>query len=910
MAIFTGRSALSSVPLSQNTYKFSPIIARDIRKGQPSSVDLLRLGTKGRHPISDLEETVILKPSPRYKLKGENLSIFEEQTHLFPTSTEKGNTSLANKNFDSVQRDAHVVKNVITERKERVVADKMNEKMSTLLKAIRSEQDLVENDLEKKFDDYRKIAGSFQTVRPTEASVSVKPVPRYGAYKLDMLKKSNRVERTTENRQKVFRKHPPSHETIKVEEERQGAVTAKHETFLVKTERNSSSKAGHGKSTFEIVGQCKSGEESHLSRQGLETVGRTDELDDRTLNLQRYPSDESDRPNTNIHNAGVGMKKTNSSGNKCQIEIIDSPNKAAVVDADVSPGFTSSRTKYTPKLLQTDVQDKFGLKSISSVSPRILSSSQMQTKLTEEEEGELETSSKASAETLDSKSGRFSSWSRSKSTQPESIKTPGRRLTEISSEGRKRVYADCLSDDEVIDVLSPVSLASVSKRQKQLNTGQGQRKHSLYNECREDVHAKSNYCSTDNYDSIYAVTGESKEGSKKSFAANKNMYTLSRNVDNIEHAGIDQAKRCPRGFQKAKMSYIRTNGRNKNNEKISSNRGQTVTERDKVGMSFSETEANAHYEQATVMACSQNLYHNQTNTDNAHTKYIPNQFKLKSGEMLTPISKVPQTPGVMANITEDSPEIIYKSFKFRSKETKPRTRLPLSNDNKHVYHKHVETGHTRDLQFGEVKAKAQELPPDRRRQKASTENKDLKKTNIVRNTTKHLKSNLNYEGNHLQMELKKRDKFTFFGTPASDLKIQGKLAERIVERNKKFRKKARKSLNFQQSVGDLYDESSNDSENSEEEFVDESIFETLNKAHKPTFSQQLMNTVKKTSDKCKDFHSQNAPKGKTYVELQRKFSEMNNPKDKGMMKVNRHSKRDTTFVLDFESPSRHGEWKK
>ena len=186
------KAGYSAVSVDAEIYTNSPKVAPDIRKRQPSSVELLRMGTAELPPLSDIS---VLKPSPRHgkiaqmdssKVTCENRSGFEMSSRV---EFESGKRNWSVKKVPSLgNSDMSVVKNVIQDKKQGNLSENVKDKMSKLLSAIWEEQNIVEEDLRKRSGDsgtrMRDIESPRNGAQMHNQARPVRPCPRY-TWKVD-----------------------------------------------------------------------------------------------------------------------------------------------------------------------------------------------------------------------------------------------------------------------------------------------------------------------------------------------------------------------------------------------------------------------------------------------------------------------------------------------------------------------------------------------------------------------------------------------------------------------------------------------------------------------------------------------------------------------------------------------------
>ena len=214
--LISGSSSHSANYISSNSYHFSPKISPDIKKRQPSSKDLLKIGTSE----SCLTDTHIIKPKPmeilnkrrksaanrvmKDKIKSPNelpdangplsprmtktngplsprmiktngplsprmtktngpLSLRMTRTNgpLSPRMTKTSFGQTTKTSFGHSERNR--VTALIHKQNEEKLSGNVKEKMSSLLEAIRQEQDLVEKDMERKSRETSLKESSFSS---------------------------------------------------------------------------------------------------------------------------------------------------------------------------------------------------------------------------------------------------------------------------------------------------------------------------------------------------------------------------------------------------------------------------------------------------------------------------------------------------------------------------------------------------------------------------------------------------------------------------------------------------------------------------------------------------------------------------------------------------------------------------
>ena len=154
LQFFLAVTHYSSNHISHKSYIHSPQVSSSIKKKQPSSRDLLKLGTTESSPCKT--NTGVIKPKPiellnqRRKLlirKSGDKTQTERRKLLTKKSTDKAETF---NEIDSVVMNEEYVDALTKAKNKDKLSDNVKEKMSSLLKAIKDEQSLVENDMERK----------------------------------------------------------------------------------------------------------------------------------------------------------------------------------------------------------------------------------------------------------------------------------------------------------------------------------------------------------------------------------------------------------------------------------------------------------------------------------------------------------------------------------------------------------------------------------------------------------------------------------------------------------------------------------------------------------------------------------------------------------------------------------------
>ena len=137
-SFLVGMSCYSSKHVSPKSYTHSPHVSSSIKKKQPSSLDLLKLGTSESSECKT--NTGIIRPKP--------IEVLNERRKLHSRKS-LDKTEMHNEMCGAMINKEYV--DALDKAKDGVkLSDNVKEKMSSLLKAIKDEQSLVENDLERK----------------------------------------------------------------------------------------------------------------------------------------------------------------------------------------------------------------------------------------------------------------------------------------------------------------------------------------------------------------------------------------------------------------------------------------------------------------------------------------------------------------------------------------------------------------------------------------------------------------------------------------------------------------------------------------------------------------------------------------------------------------------------------------
>ncbi|KAL4237328.1 hypothetical protein ACF0H5_002046 [Mactra antiquata] len=182
-----GSCSYSSVTLKKNSYQHSPYISPSIKRQPLSPLDLLKQGTVER---SNLDK-MLVKPHPKVaQVRGKKCSVFNEEDGI--KSVSKGSNpcessgpafsvSYCDGNISSKQggrSDVSVVRNLISDGKTSKYSKNVNDKITSLLQAIRDEQSVVEDDLDRRNDNVRD-----KNLKDWSSTKVLRPCPKYG--KLD-----------------------------------------------------------------------------------------------------------------------------------------------------------------------------------------------------------------------------------------------------------------------------------------------------------------------------------------------------------------------------------------------------------------------------------------------------------------------------------------------------------------------------------------------------------------------------------------------------------------------------------------------------------------------------------------------------------------------------------------------------
>ncbi|WAR20571.1 YAK1-like protein, partial [Mya arenaria] len=164
--------------LDSSIYPYSPAVAYSTKKRQLSPLELLRLGTVELPPFD--HKSTVVKPLPNRRIGG------------FKHDDGYGNNSISNSIDEDNEKkriggnDLSAVRNMAHGIESGKFSDSVKKQMSKLLDAIKQEQDLVEDDFNRRDDSGRGARIE------THGKGVVRPCPKYGEVSFIEVEKSTR----------------------------------------------------------------------------------------------------------------------------------------------------------------------------------------------------------------------------------------------------------------------------------------------------------------------------------------------------------------------------------------------------------------------------------------------------------------------------------------------------------------------------------------------------------------------------------------------------------------------------------------------------------------------------------------------------------------------------------------------
>ncbi|XP_052766233.1 uncharacterized protein LOC128207392 [Mya arenaria] len=173
-----GENTIPAQGLDSSIYPYSPAVAYSTKKRQLSPLELLRLGTVELPPFD--HKSTVVKPLPNRRIGG------------FKHDDGYGNNSISNSIDEDNEKkqiggnDLSVVRNMAHGIESGKFSDSVKKQMSKLLDAIKQEQDLVEDDFNRRDDSGRGARIE------THGKGVVRPCPKYGEVSFIEVEKSTR----------------------------------------------------------------------------------------------------------------------------------------------------------------------------------------------------------------------------------------------------------------------------------------------------------------------------------------------------------------------------------------------------------------------------------------------------------------------------------------------------------------------------------------------------------------------------------------------------------------------------------------------------------------------------------------------------------------------------------------------
>ena len=942
-------TACPSHHISKKSYCYSPEISSSIKKRQPSSVDLLKMGTTETSPVE--YNSKIVRPKP-IELLNERRKMHEKEplkVSLVPDD-KLGDPITDNKYFDAL----------LEAKKEVKLSYNVKEKMSSLLQAIRQEQDLVESDLEKKSEEATVKKGSFRISSEFH--------------------RDGEVESRSDK--EVHNDHVMQHKLLSptlVKPNKSVTPDIVKHTVCIKNQ---------------IVGDIQTNNKSDANQEPL----LSPTYKTRNFRNDQYKMSEIHevKENRGFHD----KKQTGKQRNKVLYDKADSDKQIHMsLHSDKVTPVHPAKPKVTPELSYKESDDEdVNHKHFIRTTPTLV--------FAKHKSGS------------DSNKLRACEWNSARKSNDGKTVSPVRSGHDITTAFEK-IYSDAVTpkhaktapeasfEDEYVNIISPYDPLSGSKRQKNSK----QRKHIVdstqkraipnYSESvgskvavnadsktqqlkysSPDFTNSSHDLETDNFskDERYEQIGANAQSaiscsSEEVYSEKKHSHFGDKNIGHAqEHltASHDSARR--KCYEKA-FSKIR----NMKNEEIKFNRyelhvrkrncnsekqqSQNLTNESSFSLNKSHSSINdsndvkesaSHSANCIILERNNSsiiqdqrqqsrgmdrgsLYSNEKSSIQCKgnrtkikncaeaDRVLASRNKKSSEKYLTPISKSDDYQVITVN-DAGSPEIIYKA------ETDSQEKEEGEFKGQTVVENHRKSEKYKFLKKMPRNWKESKVDDDRyKSQKHATDDNDQiavagKAVNNSCNNShsldsdKLLKSTRKREANQMQT-----DPYDFGYSPATDVKriSVGGIGERIQEKRIKVKKKARKSLVFQQNMDQSYTDSNQDiSEFSPDEeahsnyqHFTESEYRRKSPQDKnvcehyiATHRKQVVNTVnneKKPQERKRIIPAEsNIPRKKQKVE-----NIPAKPSNEVVRRVVKKSKLvkafDTTYTIDFESPQ-HG----
>ena len=937
--LISGSSSHSANYISSNSYHFSPKISPDIKKRQPSSKDLLKIGTSE----SCLTDTHIIKPKPmeilnerrksaanrvmKDKIKSLN-ELPDANGPLSPRMTKnngpfspkmtktngpltprmtKNNGPLSPRmtktSFDHSERNR--VTALIHKQNEEKLSGNVKEKMSSLLEAIRQEQDLVEKDMERKSRETSLKESSFSSSYSSDGHNKSKRDSRTStAFGLD-----SSVQNRSGSHEYVDQNVDAVPDVVKDVESRSG----NKDNILFNNRRNQTKRYQSEKSVSEEnSSQYKFEDRERIH--GDDTARTFDRTSPNSFICNKQYSPEVQK---SLHlNSGCDMKHDQIQNQTLRIESMsrvpvqtaDSPSERKVLSLreveDKSTNdkfehlFTDIKTPKHAKLHTTEgLSDDEYIEMLSPYDPLSANKRQYIMRNTRQLTGSSE------------KKASFRKY-------PGGSSKPDDSNTRKSSSDDQNVNS---YTDNQVNSLFVGKCEERTQHRKTTNPTEGQG---------PDSNLKSQHKGSQECDSKESNNSARRKSYEK---ATLKINNMKRDQINFRHYNLYDKSRKPRSNEQLASVRIPMEDDSSFSGSINDNKKSSIisndykqTHEEKPNMSFDKhfmlqdrnenCTKNANFKQ--VSSNKANKYRSSQG-DRKEIVFPGNTFRINSsGNILTPIHKVKDhIDKDMSRNTTESPEILYKKASPLVEEITAFTEK-LSDSQR--------------MQVSTKERKRKVLIVNQRKSGAILSSKHVDKT----------EQRLLEQGHQFRnpSELKDTDKllrqeqincahsstndpFDFQGTPATDIKrlSVGGIGERIQLKRDMVKKKARKSLEF----GKKIDHSEEDVSN---EVSDENVDEDISKFHKYNTYSSGKDEVVSLGNTNKDCHISEKParqnKGLDIKHSQGRKRLLGMPsaeprkkmKVEKMSNINETSKKfakkskfirtfDTTYTIEFESPN-------
>ena len=797
LQFFLAGTHYSSKHISHKSYIHTPQVSSSIKKKQPSSRDLLKLGTTESSPCKP--NTGVIKPKPiellneRRKLlirKSGDKTQTERRKLLTKKSTDKAETY---DEIDSVVINEEYVDALTKAKNKDKLSDNVKEKMSSLLKAIKDEQSLVENDMERKSKEItlKEDRFSLSSGNKRQCENTLRP------HRNEVVERSNKVVNCKVENIKILKP-----DTLRKTEVLDVVNDTKHTTnqsadnneYLRIKEHQSQSLSMHAEGSFDQKHERKRRQMSNM------------------IEDKKYMSGNIDIDHTHTAGSKSKSKNTCSTSNKSsqselmsdsvEVEFMNSQNASTATDINYSQRGSkvnkqtfSSHKKHVP---QQPTDRGKAYQSDNNVSAMF---EQMYSEVITPKRNKHPSSDENEYVDIISPFDHMSASKRQISKRKQGLISSSKKKVESPSYKPVRPKA----------VVKPDSWRQSLSTEKNDNHALERQNKAASSETVEfSAECQDNYSDSEDVDSDIEVIPDNRENTdvdtSQDSVRRKSFDKASESIRNVKHNEIkitgynryvDKKRVSEHGRPR---SGIVTDNENPKVDLQSLDRRKIRT--DQSSQSSSNRNSSYHDDLETSKSIRQSIGHSKgVNTQDVISRKERLVFARRSAmpdteeQTLTPIPKA-MAQSVPSNVS-DSPEIVYRLKEGLNdgnkwKASQAQNQIPQE----------CEKDDSTQRNQKQRKSVGRHVHKSRSSNVVNT-NYDLVKSRTIRRSTGAEDYNqcnsvdTNQSTGH-------DDPFEFSGTPGSTTKkvnIQG-IGERIEQKRSKVKKKARKSLLFEQQDTD------------------------------------------------------------------------------------------------------------